>query len=78
MTTLQLVEKKAEKRIGMTAYTKSACASHGKPGKVIDYCITKTEDEKLPYAISYVLEFESGEELMSHEKDTVLFLRDKN
>ena len=74
MTALQLIEKKASKRIGMTAYTKSACAYHGKLGKIIDYHITETGDEKLPYAISYVLWFKSGEEIISHEKDTVLFL----
>lgn len=78
MTELKRVEEKAMKRIGMTAYTKSACPLHGKPGKIKDYYIEETGDAKLPYAISYVLEFEPGKEVVSHEKDTVLFLGSAN
>ena len=74
MTVLKQVEEKAARRIGMTASTKSACALHGKPGKIISYQITETGDTNLPYAISSLLGFESGEEIISHEKDTVVFL----
>ena len=77
METLKKVEEVAVKRIGMTAYTNSACPLHGKPGKIKDYYITETGDAKLPYSISYVLGFKTGEEIVSHEKDTVIMLGSK-
>ena len=76
-TELEKLKKKLDKSIGMQAYNKTDKTFFGKPARVEGYEIEETGDEKMPFKMTFILSYKTGEKLYSHGEDTVLLIASK-
>mgnify|MGYP003448055873 CR=1 FL=1 len=71
---LEKMKEKLDKSIGMKAYNKTDKALFGKTARVEGYEIEETGDEKMPFRVTFILSYETGEKLHSHGEDTVILI----
>ena len=76
-TELEKLKGKLEKVIGMQAYNKNDKALFGIPARVVDYEIEEADDEKIPFKMTFILSYKTGEKLYSPGEDTVLLIDNK-
>ena len=76
-TEYENLKKKLEKSIGMQAYNKTDKTFYGIPARVEGYEIVETGDEKMPFDMTFILSYNSGEKLHSRGEDTVLLIDNK-